>query len=110
MVNLGLPAPIDVQVSGSNLKEASTAANVLATKIRALKGVGDVLIPQDVDYPGLNIKVNREMAGRLGLSSREVVDNVITALSSNGMIAPNYWEIPRAATVICSPCSIPNRR
>jgi multidrug efflux pump subunit AcrB len=58
--------------------------------------VGDVLIPQDVDYPGLRMVVNREMAARLGLSSREVVDNVITALSSNGMIAPNYWDDPKS--------------
>jgi len=96
VVNLGLPAPIDIQVSGNDLKEASAAAAVLAKKIRGLDGVGDVLIPQDVDYPGLNLQVNREMAGRLGLSSREVVDNVITALSSNAMIAPNYWDDPKS--------------
>ena len=96
VVNLGLPAPIDIQVSGSDLKEASAAANDLANKIRALDGVGDVLIPQDVDYPGLSLTVNREMAGRLGLSSREIVDNVITALTSNAMIAPNYWDDPKS--------------
>ena len=96
VVNLGLPAPIDIQVSGNDLNEASSAASVLAKKIRALDGVGDVLIPQDVDYPGLSLQVNREMAGRLGLTSREVVDNVITALSSNAMIAPNYWDDPKS--------------
>jgi hydrophobic/amphiphilic exporter-1 (mainly G- bacteria), HAE1 family len=96
VVNLGLPAPIDVQVSGSNLPEAASAAAELARKIRGLDGVGDVLIPQDVDYPGLKLQVNREMAGRLGLSSREVIDNVITALSSNAMIAPNYWDDPKS--------------
>ncbi|MDQ2924360.1 MAG: efflux RND transporter permease subunit [Acidobacteriota bacterium] len=96
VVNLGLPAPIDVQVSGNNLQEASAAARTLSAKIRSLKGVGDVLTPQDMDYPGLRIDVNREMAGRLGLSSREIVDNVITSLSSNGMIAPNYWDDPKS--------------
>jgi multidrug efflux pump subunit AcrB len=96
VVNLGLPAPIDIQVSGNDLNEASSAAALLASKIRRLKGVGDVLIPQDVDYPGLRMQVNREIAARLGLSSREVVDNVITALSSNGMIAPNYWDDPKS--------------
>ena len=96
VVNLGLPAPIDLQVSGSDLKQASATAALLTRKIRALKGVGDVLTPQDIDYPGLRLEVNREMAGRLGLSSREVVDNVITALSSNGMIAPNYWDDPKS--------------
>jgi len=96
VVNLGLPAPIDIQVSGRNLQEAAEAARSIAKQIRGLSGVGDVLTPQDVDYPGLRLQVDREMAGRLGLSSREVVDNVITALSSNAMIAPNYWDDPKS--------------
>src|SRR5439155_16471616 len=72
VVNLGLPAPIDIQVSGKNLDEAAEAAGRIAKQIRMMPGVGDVLIPQDVDYPGLKLQVDREMAGRLGLSSREV--------------------------------------
>jgi multidrug efflux pump subunit AcrB len=96
VVNLGLPAPIDIQVSGNDLNEASATAANLAKKIRALDGVGDVLIPQDVDYPSLRLDVNREMTGRLGLTSREVVDNVITALTSNAMILPNYWDDPKS--------------
>jgi len=96
VVNLGLPAPIDVQVSGNNMDEAYRTASDLAKKIRSLKGVSDVLIPQDLDYPGIQLNVNREMAAKLGLTSREVVDNVITALSSNGMIAPSYWVDPKS--------------
>jgi len=96
VVNLGLPAPIDIQVEGQNLKEAYATANSLASQIRNLKGVSDVLIPQDLDYPGLELNVNREMAGRLGLDSSEIVDNVITALTSNGMIAPSYYVDPKS--------------
>jgi multidrug efflux pump subunit AcrB len=95
VVNLGLPAPIDLQVSSSNMKQAYATAQELARKIHAVRGVSDVLIPQDLDYPGINLDVNREMAARLGLSSQEVVDNVITALTSNGMIAPSYWVDPK---------------
>jgi HAE1 family hydrophobic/amphiphilic exporter-1 len=95
VVNLGLPAPIDIQVSGSNLHEAFAAATQIADKVRKLSTVSDVLIPQDIDYPGLQLNVNRQMAGRLGLSSQEVIDNVITALSSNGMIAPSYYVDPK---------------
>ncbi|MCU1224381.1 MAG: AcrB/AcrD/AcrF family protein [Edaphobacter sp.] len=95
VVNLGLPAPIDIQVSGSNLHDAYRIAADLAQRVRGLKGVSDVLIPQDLDYPGIRLIVNREMAGKLGLNSREVVSNVITALSSNGMIAPSYWVDPK---------------
>jgi len=95
VVNLGLPAPIDLQVSGSDLRTAFVTAQDLARKIRKVRGVSDVLIPQDLDYPGIDLNVNREMTARLGLSSKEVVDNVITALTSNGMIAPSYWVDPR---------------
>src|ERR1700744_4517367 len=50
VVNLGLPAPIDIQVSGNNQEAAFAAATALADKIKKLKGVSDVLIPQDLDY------------------------------------------------------------
>ena len=95
VVNLGLPAPIDLQVGGNDLHSAYSTAQELARKIRGVKGVSDVLIPQDLDYPGIDLDVNREMTARLGLSSKEVVDNVITALTSNGMIAPSYWFDPK---------------
>ena len=94
VVNLGLPAPIDIQVSGNDQKQAYETAAEIARKVRHLHGVSDVLIPQDLDYPGIQLNVNREMASRLGLSSQEVIDNVITALSSDSMIAPSYWVDP----------------
>jgi multidrug efflux pump subunit AcrB len=96
VVNLGLPAPIDIQVSGNDMQEAYATASSLADNIRKVKGVSDVLIPQDIDYPGIQLNVNREMAGKLGLSSSEIVDNVITSLTSNGMIAPSYWVDPKS--------------
>jgi multidrug efflux pump subunit AcrB len=96
VVNLGLPAPIDIQVSGNDMQEAYATASSLADNIRKVKGVSDVLIPQDIDYPGIQLNVDREMAGKLGLSSSEIVDNVITSLTSNGMIAPSYWVDPKS--------------
>jgi multidrug efflux pump subunit AcrB len=60
-----------------------------------LPGVSDVLIPQDLDYPGIQLNINREMAGRMGVSSKEAVNNVITALASDSMIAPSYWVDPK---------------
>jgi len=95
VLNQGLPAPIDVQVSGSNLEAAYRAATQLASQIRRAPGVSEVYIPQDVDYPSLHLDVERLRAGELGLTQKEVVDNVITALTSNGMIAPSYWIDPK---------------
>jgi multidrug efflux pump subunit AcrB len=91
VINSGMPAPIDVQVSGSNLKRNFAFAQDLATRIRSLGNVGEVYIPQDMNYPGIRLDVDRVHAGELGLTQKDVVDNVITALNSNYMIAPNYW-------------------
>jgi hydrophobic/amphiphilic exporter-1 (mainly G- bacteria), HAE1 family len=96
VINLGLPAPIDVQVSGNNLDKIYGVATKIAAPVRELKSVNDVLIPQDIDYPALQLDIDREKASLLGLSQKEIVDNVITALTSNGMIAPNYWIDPKS--------------
>jgi multidrug efflux pump subunit AcrB len=91
VLNLGQPAPIDIQVSGSNLEEAYATATEIASKVKAIRGVSDVLIPQDIDMPSLRLEIDRLHASQLGLSEKEVVGNVITALASNGMIAPSFW-------------------
>jgi HAE1 family hydrophobic/amphiphilic exporter-1 len=95
VLNLGLPAPIDVQVAGSNMEKGYAAALDLAGQIRRIPGVADVFIPQDIDYPALQLDVNRTRASQLGLDQKEVVDNVITALTSNQMIAPSFWIDPK---------------
>ena len=89
VLNQGMPAPIDVQVSGMDLKAGDAIAQNLARQIRKVPGVADVYIPQDTDYPALQLNVNRDRTSQLGLSPKEVVDNVITALTSNVMIAPS---------------------
>jgi len=96
VLNMGLPAPIDVQVSGSNLEANYDVAVELARKIRQLGGVSDVYIPQDLDYPALQLDVDRTHASQLGLTQKEIVHNVITALTSNQMIAPSYWIDPKS--------------
>jgi multidrug efflux pump subunit AcrB len=91
VLNLGLPAPIDVQVSGSDLHVTHRLAEELAGRIRNIAGVSDVFIPQDIDYPALRLSINRSRASQLGLTQREIVSNLITSLTSNQMIAPSYW-------------------
>ena len=95
MLNLGLPAPIDIQVSGSDLKKAYATAAAIGEQVSAIPGVSDAFIPQDIDAPALRLLIDRYHADELGLSQKEIVSNVITALTSNGMIAPSYWVDPR---------------
>ena len=91
ILNIGMPAPIDVQVSSPDLDQIYGIAQNLANRIREVHGVGQIYIPQDMNYPALRLDVDRVHAGELGLTQKDVVDNVITALNSNYMIAPNYW-------------------
>jgi multidrug efflux pump subunit AcrB len=95
VLNLGLAAPIDVQVGGTDLHASYEATLDLARQIRKIHGVADAYIPQDLDYPALKLEIDRTRAGELGLSEKEVVQNVITALTSNQMVAPNIWIDPK---------------
>jgi HAE1 family hydrophobic/amphiphilic exporter-1 len=95
VLNFGMPAPINVQVSGPNLESPYTVATELAARIRRISGVNDILIPQDLDNPALHIAVDRMRASQLGLTEKEVVSNLITAVASNQMIAPTFWTDPR---------------
>jgi len=91
ILNQGQPAPIDVQVNTRNLGLTYSTAQDLARRIRRLPGVGQIYIPQDMNYPSIRMDVDRVHAAELGLTQKDVVNNVITALNSNIMIAPNYW-------------------
>jgi multidrug efflux pump subunit AcrB len=95
VLGLGMPAPIDVQVSGSNLANSYRLARKLALDIGRIQGVGGIFIPQDIDYPAIQLDVDRMRARELGLTQKEVVGNIITALTSNTMIAPSFWIDPK---------------
>lgn len=94
VMNLGLPAPLDIQISSNHQRAAFAKAQEIAQQLRGLSSVGDVYIPQDLKYPGLQLNIDRQRASLIGLSPKDVVDNVITALTSNGVIAPSYWIDP----------------
>ncbi len=94
VINQGLPAPFDIQISSNDQGAAFAKAQQIAQQLRGLSSVGDVYIPQDLKYPGLQLNIDRERASLIGLSPKDVVDNVITALTSNGVIAPSYWIDP----------------
>lgn len=96
VLNLGLPAPIDVQIGGSDLQKNYEVATRIAREIRKMEGVSDVFIPQDLDAPRIEMRVNRDQTGKLGLDAREVVSNIITSLVSNQMIAPTFWIDPKS--------------
>ncbi|HEY2842904.1 MAG TPA: efflux RND transporter permease subunit [Bryobacteraceae bacterium] len=95
VLNLGLPAPVDIQVSGQDMKRAYAIAGSIGEQLRKDPSVQDIYTPQDLDYPALKVNIDRTQAARLGLAQKEIVSNVITALTSNQMIAPSFWIDPK---------------
>jgi multidrug efflux pump subunit AcrB len=96
VINQGLPAPIDIQIKSQDMNSSYALATQLAAKIMAMPNVSNVYIPQSIDYPGLALNIDRERASLIGLSAKDVVDDVITALTSDGMVAPSYWIDPKS--------------
>ena len=96
VLNMGAPAPIDVRITGNDETTDFGLAQRMASQVRQIHGVADVYIPQDIDYPSLRISVDRTRASELGLTEKEVVSNIITALTSNQMIAPSIWIDPNS--------------
>jgi multidrug efflux pump subunit AcrB len=95
VLNFGLAAPIDVQVSGASYSVLFPLAAKIQPVLNLLPQVDSTFIPEESDYPTLNVQVDRVRAARLGLDQRSVVTNLITALTSNAMIAPSIWIEPK---------------
>jgi len=91
ILNSGLPAPIDVQVTGRDAGPNYQIAQQLAARIARIPGAADVHVHQVVDAPELRIKVDRVKAGQLGLMQRDVANSMLISLSGSGQVAPNFW-------------------
>src|ERR1700740_1128583 len=99
ILNQGLPAPIDVQVSGNDLNQAYKIAASIRDQASRLPDVADTYIPEDIDAPSLQLSINRYYAQEMGLSEKAVADNIIPSLASDGEISPSYWVDPKSANL-----------
>lgn len=87
----GLPAPIDIQVTGNSLQVGQHIAREVESQLRQVPGAIDVRIPEELDYPSINIHVNRVKAAYLGLNSTDIVKNIVSAVNSSVAFQPAFW-------------------
>ena len=80
MLNFGLAAPIDIQIQDSNFPRAYASAQRILREIEKMPGVVDARIAQVLDFPALQIDVDRLRAARLGIAQRDVANNMLTSL------------------------------
>ena len=94
VLNLGLPAPIDVQISGQNRVGNYAAAQRIAAEISRIPGAADVRVQQVMNSPELRFDIDRAKAQQMGLTQRDVSSDLLISLSSSGQTAPNFWLNP----------------
>jgi multidrug efflux pump subunit AcrB len=95
ILNFGLPAPIDLQVTGNDAEANYRIAVLLRDQIAQLPGAVDTFIRQQVDYPTMKVDVDRIKADQSGLTQRDVASSLLISLSSSGQVAPNQWLNPQ---------------
>ncbi|HEX7603100.1 MAG TPA: efflux RND transporter permease subunit [Polyangiaceae bacterium] len=97
VLNLGAPTPIQVNISGKNLGESRAFANQLVGALGGISELRDVQIPIALDYPTLDVTLDRERLGQLGVTVDRVGRSIVSATSSSVLTTPIFWTDPASA-------------
>jgi multidrug efflux pump subunit AcrB len=95
ILNFGLPAPIDVQIIGSKIEANRAYADKVLAKIARIPGIADARIQQAFNAPTLDVDVDRTRAELVGVSERDVAQNLQNALAGSIQTAPTFWLNPK---------------
>ena len=108
VVNQGKPAPIDIRIEGADMDAAYADAFMIAEKVRALNSVSDVLVPPHLIYPGQELSINRAHAAPFGISPQLGIENIITVLTTDSVIAPSFRMDPKSSNNYMLTVQYPN--
>src|SRR5581483_2447402 len=95
ILNFGLPAPIDVQVVGTNMQQSYGIAQRIANRMRHIPGAADVHVQQMLSLPTLHMDIERTRVTQVGLTAREVAQSALVSLSGSFQTSPNFWLNPK---------------
>ena len=95
ILNFGSPAPIDIQVSGPELRANYDYARILVNKLRGVPGAADVVIQQTMKTPTLFVKGNRTFSQATGMTEADIANNQLMTLSGSQTVDPQYWLDPK---------------
>ncbi len=107
VMSLGAPTPIEVAVSGPNLAANREFAEKVKDKLLNIPTLRDVQFGQALDYPTVDVAVNRERAGLMGVKMAEVSRSLVAATSSSRFVVPNYWADPNSGVAYQIQVQIP---
>jgi multidrug efflux pump subunit AcrB len=110
VMSFGSPTPVEVAVTGANLADNYAFAQKLRGELGKLEFLRDLQVAQSVDYPTIDINIDRERAGQLGLTMADVTRSVVPATSSSRFTQPNYWRDPNSGNAFQIQVEIPQNR
>jgi CzcA family heavy metal efflux pump len=94
ILNFGLPAPIDVQIVGTDMASSYLIAQQIANKMRHIPGAADVHVQQLLSLPTLHLDIDRTRVTQVGLTARDVAQSLLVSLSGSFQTSPNFWLNP----------------
>lgn len=107
IMNFGSPTPIEVSVSGPNLAANRGYAEKVMAEMQKIRSLRDLQFGQPLDYPTVDIKVDRDRAGQLGVTVDQVGRSLLAATSSSRFVQPNYWRDPSSGVAYQVQVEIP---
>jgi multidrug efflux pump subunit AcrB len=110
VMSFGSPTPVEIAVSGPSLAASKEHAEKLLAKLRELPYLRDVQIAQTLDAPTVNVKIDRERAGLLGVAVEDVTKSLVTATTSSRFTVPVYWADPTTGISFNVQVQIPEER
>jgi multidrug efflux pump subunit AcrB len=107
VMSLGSPTPIEVAVSGKDFAASRAHAETLRTKLAALKDLRDVQFSQTLDYPSVDVNIDRERAGLLGVKMSDATRSLVAATASSRFTVPNYYADPKTGQSMSLQIQVP---
>jgi len=95
ILNFGLPAPMDIQITGADMQTNYLIAHQIANRVRQIPGTADVHVQQMLTLPTLDLQIDRTKVTQVGMNARDVAQNVLVSLSGSFQTTPNFWLNPK---------------
>jgi multidrug efflux pump subunit AcrB len=96
VMSFGSATPIEIVMSGANLADNRAYAAKVKAELDKIASLRDVQYAQPLDYPTIEVNINREMAGRGGVTAEQAARSLLAATSSSRFVVPNYWRDPKS--------------
>jgi multidrug efflux pump subunit AcrB len=109
-MNFGVPTPVQVALMGPDFAATRAFANNVRKELAQITTLRDLHVEQALDYPGINVNIDRQLAGQLGVTISQVGQSFAAATSSSRFVAPNYWADPRTGIAFQVQVQIPQPR